>query len=132
MTHSTSRADLALAVLEGVGFAFADGLDALHATGMMPKTISLIGGGARSEYWRQMLADIFTIPLEYRLGGDVGPGLGAARLARLGVDVKKTIADVCPVSELVQAHQPDHARHLMLNKKRKTYQALYPALQPLF
>lgn len=61
-----------------VGYALADGMDVVHACGIKPQSITLIGGGARSAYWRQMLADISGLQLDYRTGGDVGPALGAA------------------------------------------------------
>lgn len=44
-THQHGRADLARAVLEGVGFALADGMDAVHASGLQPTSVTLIGGG---------------------------------------------------------------------------------------
>lgn len=56
----------------------ADGMDVVHACGVKPQSVTLIGGGARSAYWRQMLADISGQQLDYRTGGDVGPALGAA------------------------------------------------------
>ncbi|MBC7005699.1 xylulokinase [Photobacterium sp. BZF1] len=132
MTHTTKRADLGKAVLEGVGFAFADGLDALHATELVPEEISLIGGGARSAYWRQMLADIFGKALTYRAGGDVGPALGAARLAHLGVADKAVLSDICPVPGLVQVHKPDLVKHANYSAKREKYQQLYRRLKGMF
>ena len=58
LTHQHGPAELARAVLEGVGYALADGMDVVHACGVKPESVTLIGGGARSAYWRQMLADI--------------------------------------------------------------------------
>ncbi|MDO6763263.1 xylulokinase [Agarivorans sp. 1_MG-2023] len=132
MTHSTGPLDLCRAVLEGVAFAFADGLDALHATGLKPDEITLIGGGARSQFWRQMLADVFGQSVSYRLGGEVGPALGAARLAQLGVAESPDLDVICPVPELVEVHQVNSQRHAMYSKRRETFQALYPAVAPLF
>ncbi|WP_112480171.1 xylulokinase [Vibrio variabilis] len=132
MTHSTTKLELAQAVLEGVGFAFADGFDALHVTKNIPDEVSLIGGGARSEYWRQMLADIVEMPLVYRQGGEVGPALGAARLAVLGTKEGATVSDICPVPKLVQKHIPNADKHAYYQSKRATYQALYKRLQGLF
>lgn len=132
MTHSTTKLELAQAVLEGVGFAFADGFDALHVTKNIPDEVSLIGGGARSEYWRQMLADIVEMPLVYRQGGEVGPALGAARLAVLGTKEGATLSDICPVPELVQKHIPNADKQAYYQSKRATYQALYKQLQGLF
>lgn len=132
MTHNTTKSDLALAVLEGVGFAFADGLDALHATKLVPSEISLIGGGARSAYWRQMLSDIFGMKLAYRAGGEVGPALGAARLARLSTHKEGTIQDICPIPDLIQVHKPKPDRKQSLQTKRSKYQQLYIQLKDLF
>ncbi|MEZ8647238.1 xylulokinase [Vibrio cyclitrophicus] len=132
MTHSTTRFELVQAVLEGVGFAFADGFDALHVTKMIPEEVSLIGGGARSEYWRQMLADIVGLPLVYRKGGDVGPALGAARLAILGTEKEARLDEVCPVPELVQRHQPDESKYHYYQIKREIFQELYKKVNTLF
>jgi xylulokinase len=132
MTHSTGPLDLCRAVLEGVAFAFADGLDALHATGLKPEEITLIGGGARSRYWRQMLADVFGQAVSYRLGGEVGPALGAARLAQLAVNPEASLEQVCPVPELVEVHQSNAERHASYAQRRACYQALYPQLVGLF
>ncbi|MDN3702274.1 xylulokinase [Vibrio artabrorum] len=132
MSHTTTKVELALAVLEGVGFAFADGFDALHVTKNIPDEVSLIGGGARSQFWRQMLADIVEMPLVYRKGGDVGPALGAARLAILGMEPNASLQDVCPVPELVQRHEPNIEKAAYYRAKRKVFQSLYTRLQDLF
>lgn len=68
LTHQHGANELARAVLEGVGYALADGMDVVHACGIKPQSVTLIGGGARSEYWRQMLADISGQQLDYRTG----------------------------------------------------------------
>lgn len=96
MTHQHGPAELAQAVLEGVGYALADGMDVVHNCGLQPKSITLIGGGARSGYWRQMLADISGQTLDYRTGGDVGPALGAARLAQIALAPNRPLQDFLP------------------------------------
>ena len=45
LTHQHGPAELARAVLEGVGYALADGMDVVHACGIKPQSITLIGGG---------------------------------------------------------------------------------------
>ena len=96
LTHQHGPAELAQAVLEGVGFALADGMDVVHACGIQPASITLIGGGARSEYWRQMLSDISGLQLDYRTGGDVGPALGAARLAQVAMNPQTSLSELLP------------------------------------
>ncbi|STQ73185.1 xylulokinase [Hafnia alvei] len=129
LTHEHQRADLCRAVLEGVGFALADGMDVLHATGLKPQRITLIGGGARSAYWRQMLADISGQTLEYRTCGDVGPALGAARLAQIALHPNTPLAELLPELPLEQVHKPDAARYESYQERRRVFRELYRALE---
>ena len=129
LTHEHQRADLCRAVLEGVGFALADGMDVLHATGLKPQRITLIGGGARSAYWRQMLADISGQTLEYRTGGDVGPALGAARLAQIALHQSTPLAELLPELPLEQVHKPDAARYESYQERIRIVRELYLALE---
>ncbi|WP_136484590.1 xylulokinase [Vibrio sp. H11] len=133
LTHNTTPLHMAQAVLEGVGFALQDGLDALHMTGDVPDNITLIGGGARSAYWRQLLTDIFNTELVYREGGDVGPALGAARLAQLAIEGKQAaVEQICAQPRVLQTHTPNPEIHQQLAVKRQTYISLYRQLKPLF
>jgi xylulokinase len=131
LTHQHGPADIARAVLEGVGFALADGMDVLHATGLKPHSITLIGGGARSPYWRQMLADISGKTLEYRTGGDVGPALGAARLAQIAMNPGQPLERFLPELPLEQVHQPDAERHTAYAERREVFRELYVRLEGL-
>ncbi|MCL9780008.1 xylulokinase [Vibrio sp. S4M6] len=129
LTPETTRGQMALAILEGVGFALADGMDVLHSASGRPNDISLIGGGARSVFWRQMLADIFGLPVSYRAGGDVGPALGAARLAHAGVKPDVDIAVICPPTSLVQTYQPNQDKHPYYTLRREKFSELYTRLK---
>ena len=131
LTHQHGRPELARAVLEGVGFALAEGMDAVHECGVLPNTVMLIGGGARSAYWRQMLADISGQTLEYRTGGDVGPALGAARLAQIAIEREKPLATLLPQLALEQTHRPDAARAEDYCARRETFREIYRRLSPL-
>lgn len=131
LTHQHGPAELAQAVLEGVGFALADGMDVVHACGVQPASITLIGGGARSEYWRQMLSDISGLQLDYRTGGDVGPALGAARLAQIAMNPQRPLSDLLPQLTLEQAHYPDAGRHALYQQRRETFRRIYQQLQQL-
>jgi xylulokinase len=106
LTHETTRATLARAVLEGVAFAFADARDALVEAGASLGEVSVIGGGARSRLWIRILASVLGRPLVVRSGGEVGPALGAARLARLA-DGAGTVAEVCPPPPQLRVVEPD-------------------------
>ncbi|NQY39872.1 MAG: xylulokinase [Henriciella sp.] len=85
LSHESDVGELGQAVLEGVALAFADGLDVLASSSDIA-SISVIGGGARSPYWGRILAAALNRPLVYRENAEVGPALGAARLAQMGVN----------------------------------------------
>jgi len=131
LTHQHGPAELARAVLEGVGYALADGMDVVHECGLKPTSITLIGGGARSPYWRQMLADISGQQLDYRTGGDVGPALGAARLAQIAVNPDKPLSALLPQLTLEQQHTPDAGRHARYVEQRDVFRKIYQQLLPL-
>lgn len=131
LTHQHGPAELARAVLEGVGYALAEGMDVVHSCGITPQSITLIGGGARSPYWRQMLADISGQTLDYRTGGDVGPALGAARLAQIALSPERSLASLLSPLPLEQQHIPDSARHQYYATRRQTFKQIYQQLKPL-
>lgn len=60
-----TREQLARAAFEGVICSLLDGVDALHAAGvpLSNTPIRLVGGGARSEAYRQILADLAERPV---------------------------------------------------------------------
>lgn len=131
LTHQHGPAELARAVLEGVGYALADGMDVVHECGLKPTSITLIGGGARSPYWRQMLADINGQQLDYRTGGDVGPALGAARLAQIALNPGQPLSGLLPQLVLEQQHTPDATRHARYAERREVFRKIYQQLLPL-
>ncbi len=128
LSHASDRTALTYSVLEGVSFALAQGAEALHASGLLPTEINLIGGGARSPYWRQLLADVINQPLTFRQGGEVGPALGAARLAWLALEPQAALSDICPQPALVSRHLPDAERHAVLAGRYSKFKALYQSL----
>ncbi|WP_390901487.1 xylulokinase [Silvimonas soli] len=133
LTGATTPADMANATLEGVAFGLADGVEALESTGVVPNEITVIGGGSRSAYWVQMLADVLGRPLVCRSGGEVGPALGAARLAHLAMDPQASVAKVCPVPEIIGRYQPDAARSVWLREQRRPrFSQLYQQVESLF
>jgi xylulokinase len=131
LSHDTDRATLARAVLEGVAFAFADAQQALLEAGAAPREITVLGGGARSELWVRILAAVLDAPLSLRAGADVGPALGAARLARLAVSGERA-EDVCTPPPLLRVVEPDPALRDHYRAPLESFRALYARLRDAF
>ena len=131
LDHDSDAAAIGQAVLEGVAFGLADGLDALIEAGAQVGQISVIGGGARSPWWGGVLAAALNRPLVYRARADVGPAYGAARLARLAVTTEAS-SQVCaplPVEALIE---PDARDVAVLTPKRHMFEQLYADLRGRF
>lgn len=130
MSNDSTPGRLAAAVLEGVAFAHADGLAALQAAGTRIERLSVIGGGARSHYWGRIIAASLGVTLDYLDGGEVGPALGAARLARVAV-TGESVAEACPRPPVRASIAPDPALAARLAPKLEKFRAAYPALKDL-
>lgn len=116
-------------MLEGVGYALADGMDVVHACGIKPQSITLIGGGARSAYWRQMLADISGLQLDYRTGAMSARRWGGQAGAAGGSRRGRPPGLLKPLP-LEQAHRPDDRRG-PLCAAAETFRQIYQQLKPL-
>ncbi|MGE0239183.1 MAG: xylulokinase [Parvibaculaceae bacterium] len=131
MTHSTTRADIVQAILEGVAFSLADGLDVLAAGSARPLSVALIGGGAHSAFWAKLIASILDLSLVRHEASDRGPAYGAARLARLAVTNEEADRVVVPppVRDVIE---PDAALHAAYRPRIAAFRALYGALKPVW
>jgi xylulokinase len=131
LTHASERADLGRAVLEGVAFALADGLAALLEAGERIGRIAVIGGAARSGFWRRILASALDRPLEVAAGAELGPAFGAARLARLAATGEDPAA-VCRRPAPEERSEPDLRLALRYRERLARFRALYGALRERF
>lgn len=89
LTHETQTSDMTLAILEGVAFAIADCQRVVQAVQNKAMTITLIGGGAKSVLWGEILATVLNQPIQLREDSEVGPAYGAAKLALVGNTTQK-------------------------------------------
>lgn len=101
---------LARAVLEGVALSLADCLGFIRSTSQVVDTARIIGGGARSPLWRQIVADVLGIVLAYPAHSDASSG--AAMLAGIGAGTYASHHEAMLRAVRVDAEvQPDPALH---------------------
>ena len=132
LTHAHDAASIAWGVLEGVSFGLLDGLHSLALPGdAAVRSLALVGGGARSALWAQLLASTLGVALEVREGNEAGAALGAARLGWLAAG--GVMGEVCaPGAGAVRCFEPDAALRPRLLARHARFKALYPALAPHF
>lgn len=130
LTNEHGAADLAWSVIEGVGFGLLDGWHSLGAQPGEVQQLSLVGGGARSPLWAQLLASLLDVTLVTRQGGEASGALGAARLAWLADGGH--LDQVCPAPPVAMTFTPDPAEHARLADRHARFVALYRAVAPLY
>jgi xylulokinase len=126
----TTRAAMTRAVLEGVAFALADGLDALAPDGSPEGALVVIGGGARSAAWLRIVAAALGRTLLPVAGAEGGPALGAARLARAACG--DAPAEAYPAAPALAPIEPEAGLAERLALRRARFRRLYPLLRPEF
>jgi xylulokinase len=130
LDNDSDAGRLAASVLEGVAFAHADGLAALQAAGTTVETMSVIGGGERSTHWGIILASALNVPLVYLESGELGPAMGAARLAHMAA-TGAAAAEVCTAPPVKHVIEPDPAVAERLAPKRERFGRATRAIRTL-
>jgi xylulokinase len=121
------RAELTQAVLTGVAYALHDCQAALASAGTQLQAASVIGGGARSAHWVQVLADVLNLPLHQVAESEHGGALGAARLARMAAGEGLEVAR--PPRRLRSFEPRAHAVHQHAEHHRQWQQMARHATQ---
>ena len=132
LTLSHDRRHLVRALLEGVGFAYRDCLVRMRAEGAEFAELVVVGGGAKSAGWRQMLADQLGLPLVVPQAEE-GPAMGGAILASVAAglqpDVEQAVAAM--IRPPARRTEPDPERAAAYARLHERYAAFYPALRGL-
>ena len=132
ITLRSDRGHFIRSVLEGVAYGLKDSFGILDEMGVPITQVRASGGGARSEVWRQIQADVsghdhVTINIEE------GPALGVALLAGVGTGVYPSVADACrSVIKVATTTKTNPAAKKAYDGFYPVYQSLYKALQPSF
>lgn len=131
LTASHERHDIAYAVLEGVSLGLLDGFNTLRLPASSAVAgLSVVGGGARSAAWAQLLADTLGLPLTTHDASTAGAALGAARLGWLASGGRE--AEVCTVPAVTRRFEPQASEHQRLQARHQRFRALYGQMRTPF
>jgi xylulokinase len=132
LTAKHTRADLIRSLLEGVSYSQKDCLDLIEQMGVAVDSIRVSGGGARSEFWQQMLADVFGKRVSL-LDNQEGSAYGAALLAWVATGEYSSVQEICDAAiREVRTLQPRAEEQQVYKEGHRVYQSLYPALKSVF
>jgi xylulokinase len=135
---NTSRGHMLRATVEGATFGLKFGIDELAGLGLAAEEIVLTGGGANSQVWRQIVADVTGLPVTL-LANNEGAGFGAALQALWSLerraDPAATIGAITDAHVEVAAGQgavPDPARVAAYDAIYRQYQRAVDRVAPLY
>src|SRR5947209_15584090 len=97
LMNGHTRADMVRAVIEGVSYSMRDCLDIVESLGVPVNSVRASGGGAKSPFWRQMLADILGKRI-VTLATQEGSAYGAALLSQVATGEYGSVPEVCRVA----------------------------------
>jgi xylulokinase len=132
LTAKHTRADLIRAVIEGVSYSQKDCLDIVEGLGVEISSVRASGGGARSAFWCQVLADVFGKRV-VRLATQEGSAYGAALLAMVGTGEFGSVAEASARTiREADSFEPRDAERAVYAKGHAIYRDLYPALRSVY
>ncbi len=128
---SSARGDFARALMEGVAFSLRDCYRTLEEMKLPVKRIFLIGGGARSPLWSEIVANVFNRPVSVPQPGDAS--FGSCLLAGTGIgvfpDVKAAVAKCLHIDRTIE---PDPAAAVKYDHLFTCYRRIHDALAPTY
>jgi xylulokinase len=132
LAASHTRGHVVRAVLEGVAFSLKDTFSLFDEMQIPVRNVRLGGGGARSELWRQIQADVYGREGEI-LAAEEGAAYGAALLAGVGARFWDSVDQACDAVVKVQERVSPNAHAAeVLKEQYEKFRQLYPALKPIF
>ncbi len=132
LTAKHTRAHLIRSVIEGVSYSLKDCLEIVESLGVDVKVVRASGGGARSPFWRSVLAGVFDRPIA-TLETQEGSAYGAALLGMVGNGHFGSVTEACraTISESDRL-EPDKGMAAVYQNSYPVFRGLYPALKQAF
>lgn len=125
-------AHLTRAVLEGVAFNLLTCVQAFREAGHPVDRVDAIGGGAASDLWLQVLADVWGATVRRRRIGEEANSLGAAVTAAVGTGLVPGFEVARRLSDVTAEFTPDPGRHAAYQKRHASFLDAYRRLEPWF
>lgn len=124
--------EMTRAVMEGVSYSLRNCFDILSEMGVETTDMMLCGGGAKSAFWRQMLADVYAVSVKTPASSE-GAALGAAILGGCAAGVYASVEEGCARAVRAGASiSPCKEAHGKYMEAYALYNRLYDALKPTF
>jgi xylulokinase len=132
LTPRHTRAHLLRAMLEGITYGMREQIMIFRQMGIPITQVRASGGGARSEFWRQLQADMYQAPV-VTINVSEGAALGVAILAAVGAGEYASVPEACAaIIRVKERSRPAKKAAAAYDGQYRRYAALYPALKGWF
>lgn len=124
--------EMCRSVMEGVTYSLRDTVELFRECGLDVKKVVASGGGAKSQLWRQMQADMYNASV-ITMNMEEGPGAGAAILGAVGAGHFKNIQEACDaILKVTSVTDPNPKQVECYNEYYQIYKSLYASLKENF
>src|SRR5579871_5618230 len=131
LSPSHTRSHIIRAIQEGVAYSLKDTFSIFDEMKVPVTKIRLGGGGARSNVWRQIQADVYAHEVEL-VEAEEGAAYGAAILAGVGARHWNSVDEACDAIVRVAARvAPQTNSSKVMQKNYQIYRRIYPALRSI-
>ena len=125
-----TKAHTIRSVMEGVAFSFRDCLEVIQELGVPIREIRATGGGAQSELWLQMQANVSGEAIRKTSAEEGGAAYGAAILSSVGAGLFSDVREPCrKYVRLGELLEVDQAQRVLYDRYFQFYRTLYPTLK---
>lgn len=132
LSMNTDKSDFFRSVMEGVIFSFRDVVEIFTRIGRSFTHIATSGGGAQSELWRQIHADIFKKKVVTVNGSREGAAYGAVIVAGVGVKVWSDFKEASTLLKVETTTDPNEKNYALYDHYFKIYKNYYTLLKSSF
>ncbi|MEM2921591.1 MAG: FGGY family carbohydrate kinase [Candidatus Bathyarchaeia archaeon] len=132
LRYHHKREDIVRAFLESVAYSIRQRIEVIKGLNLDPKEIRLIGGGAKSRLWNQIISDVTGMTISLLENEEAGV-LGASLLAGIGVGAYKGFEEACEEAVRVRyRHYPKMKDRVAYDEMYKIYEHVYQSLYETF
>jgi len=129
MSLAHTRGHMIRSFLEGAAYALYQNYRLIRDSGCYMKGSLVVGeGGAKSPLWRQIISDVFDIPVSF-MEESKGAPVGNAINAGVGTGVFKDYSVAKKWVDFSDNHAPDPEKHKTYVKYFEVFERLYPKLK---
>lgn len=132
LSLNNTREDIIRAFLEGIAFNTRWLLTPVEKfLGQKVRSINIVGGGAQSDVWCQIFADVMNVEIKQVADPIYANARGAAWIAAVGMGEIK-FSDIPAMLQFKRAHAPQSQNRSLYDEKFDIFKSIYKQMKPIY